>query len=240
MTTLETPTQTEAQDLLRQFVDLHNRTLQKGRIAFDNRLSAVERGDDVMSEEAFYRLEEWAAIFDELERKAKRDIEDLASGIPIIEDMAHLKGVGLYSAAKVVAMVDIRRARHISSLWRYAGYGVNDKGERDRLEKGVPAVFNHRLKTTCYLIAQGFMRATSPYRDIYDEAKVYYLDTRGWAKGHAHNAALRKMIKVFLAHTWEHWRLLEGLPLNGGLYVIEKLGHKHKLERTDFGWPEIE
>ena len=96
--------------------------------------------------------------------------------------------------------------------------------------------YNSRLKTTLYLVATSFMRCGSPYRKIYDEAREADAKSEHPLKdGHAHNRALRKMIKVWLSHLWEHWRKMEGLPVRE-IYVIEKLGHTHYTKPEDFGW----
>lgn len=42
--------------------------------------------------------------------------------------------------------------------------------------------------------------------------------------GHIDTMAKRKAVKRFLAHLWEKWRTLEGLPIRAP-YVAEKLGH---------------
>lgn len=53
--------------------------------------------------------------------------------------------------------------------------------------------------------------------------------------GHRHGAAIRKMMKHFLADLWKVWRTLEGLdtPL---LYPEAKLGHKGIVQPKERGW----
>jgi hypothetical protein len=221
---------------LRALVDLRDRTLQKSRIAFGLRVGAIERGaDQSKSSELFGK---WEERFAELEKEADEDIKDLVTGMPIIDAMVAVKGVGYLLAAKVVAMIDIERADTVSALWRYAGYGVND-GEREKPVKGEKLHYNIRLKTTCYLIGSSFLRSNSPYRQVYDDAKVFYEANRpDWTKAHRHQAAMRKMIKLWLSHTWQVWRKLEGLPTRE-LYVQEKLGHQHIRQPQEFGWPQV-
>jgi hypothetical protein len=153
--------------------------------------------------------------------------------------MHEIKGIGPMLAAKVIAMVDIHRADTVSALWRYAGYGVVD-GERERPTKGERLHYNKRLKIALRQIGVSFMKCDSPYRRVYDAARDYYDANRPeWTPGHLHNAAMRKMIKVFLSHLWERWRVLEGRPTRA-LYVQEKLGHNHVYRAADFGWPELD
>ena len=59
---------------------------------------------------------------------------------------------------------------------------------------------------------------------------------KGWKTLHIHLAAMRKMEKLFLAHLWERWRLLEGLPIRVP-YVQEVLGHTNIRRPNEFGWP---
>lgn len=224
---------------LRTLVDLRDRTLQKSRVAFGNRVSAVERGADETDGEAQEIIERWKERFNQLERDADRDIAALAEGEPIIERLVALRGVGYLLAAKVVALIDIERADTVSALWRYAGYGVNGDGQRERPVKGEKLHYNARLKTTLYLVATSFLRSGSPYRSVYDNSKEYYtLNRPDWTPGHCHQAAMRKMIKVFLSHLWLEWRTLEGLPTRD-LYVMEYGGHTSYIAPQEFGWPIV-
>lgn len=108
---------------------------------------------------------------------------------------------------------------------------------RDRPVEKFLLSYNKRLKTTLYLIAGSFMKCGSPYREIYDRAKVHYQQNTDWTKGHIHRAATRKMIKIFLSHLWERWRLLEDLPIRRA-YVLEQLGHTTEFLPEEFGWDE--
>ena len=138
-------------------------------------------------------------------------------------------------AAKVVCMIDIEKAGTVSALWKFAGYGVTN-GKRDKPEKGKKLPYCARLKTACYLVGSSFLKSNSPYREIYDSTKAYYETNREeWPKGQRHNAAMRKMIKVWLQHLWVIWRNMEGLPTSGP-YVMDKLRHEHYLPPEDFGW----
>lgn len=221
---------------IRPIVDLRDRTLQKSRIAFTNRIAAVEQGRDEMDEASLAMLEKWQERFDALEKEADQDIADLVGDEPIVEQLIRIKGIGRLLAAKLVCSIDITKADTVSALWRYAGYGVNGDGQRERPTKGERLHYNVRLKTTCYLVAVSFLRANSPYRTVYDQARAYYLENRPeWTKAHQHQASLRKMIKVFLSHLWVVWRTMEGLE-TGQPYIIGKGSHTHYLHPNQFGW----
>lgn len=221
--------------IVRSLVDLRDMTIQKSRKGFGNRVLAVEQGRDKMDEQQLELVKRWFDRFDSLENDIDREIRALVKDDRVIESMVSVKGVGLMLAAKVASMIDIDRAPTVSALWRYAGYAVID-GEREKMTKGEPAHYNRRLKTTCYLVGTSFLKSNSPYRKIYDAARDYYASNRpDWTKAHQHNAAMRKMIKVWLAHLWEVWRTLEGKPVRN-LYVNEQLGHEHYYSPQEYGW----
>lgn len=217
--------------LVRALVDLRDRTIQKSRIQFSNRISAIERGSDNGTYKPY--IEKWKNRFQELENEITESLRDFADDFPIVERMIKVKGVGEVLALKVVAMIDIGRANTISALWRYAGYGVVDN-KAEKAIKGEKLHYNKRLKATCYLIAQSFLRSNSPYRRIYDEARAEY-ERRGWTKAHQHKAAMRKMIKIWLAHLWLVWRQLEGLPIRDP-YIAADPHHKI-ITPAEMGWP---
>jgi hypothetical protein len=221
---------------LRILVDLYDRTIQKNRIAFGNRAAAIKRGDDQANADQLATIERWALRFTELEKDVLADIRELSKDMPIIDELVQLKGISFLLASKITCMIDIQRADTVSSLWRYAGYGVAEDGKRDRPIDGVKLVYNKRLKTTCYIVASQFLKANSPYRKVYDDAREFYgLNRLEWTKGHCHLASMRKMTKVWLSHLWERWRTIEGLPVRD-LYVMEKEGHTSYLRADEFGW----
>ena len=70
---------------LKALVDLRDRTLQKSRIAFSNRLSAIERGDDTGDESTVELLHRWLERFETLEGELDSDISHLIDGVLIVE-----------------------------------------------------------------------------------------------------------------------------------------------------------
>jgi hypothetical protein len=223
---------------LRILVDCRGQ-IQKERIAFGNRLFALVGSDGKWGDRGSGVQEEIIAECYELllglERKLDERIAAIVKDHPLYEHLSKIKGVGSLLAAELLAFVDISRAPTVSSLWRYAGYGVTD-GKADRPVAGEKLKYNKRLKKVCYVIAVSFLRARSPYAQIYYEARERYEAERpDWPKARRHLAAMRKMIKVFLAHFWEVARLAEGLPVKRP-YVFDRLGHVHEYRPEDFGW----
>ena len=101
---------------LRALVDLRDRTLQKSRIQFGNRSSAIERGADIADDTTRELVERWNERFAELEAEADKDIAALVKGVRIVEVMTELKGIGSILAAKLISMIDIERADTVSAL----------------------------------------------------------------------------------------------------------------------------
>lgn len=48
-------------------------------------------------------------------------------------------------------------------------------------------------------------------------------------RGHWDNMAMKYACKIFLTHTWEQWRMIEGLPVRQP-YALAKLGHTTYIE----------
>jgi hypothetical protein len=222
---------------LKAMVDLRDRTLQKSRIAFNNRLVAISNHKDTADTRTIRMFIAWRDRFAELEREADAQIIEMIEDYPMIDELVKIKGIGKILAAKLVSAIDIRKDDTVSALWRYAGYAVID-GEIERKIKGERLHYNQALKKNLYLVAGCFMKSKSPYCQIYYSAKEYYKANRSdWKKMQIHRAATRRMIKIFLSHLWEFWREYEGLEIRTP-YVQERLGHNHKFNKEDFGWPK--
>lgn len=140
----------------------------------------------------------------------EKRIAKLVRSMPIYKAL-DIKGIGDLALAKIIGELgDLsaytgRRRKH--AMWKRAGLGVIE-GERQRLVAG-----NKDLATLhgysparravfwviadCLFRAQGRDENAGPYRKVYDQRKEYEL-TRVDSKGHAHNRALRYMMKKAL------------------------------------------
>lgn len=229
------------ESLLRALSDLRQRQIQKTRIAFGNRLSALDRGvDNAAGSMQREIVERWMLRFEELEKELNQDLKSVVMDHPMYDQVVAIKGIGNVLAARLLAPIDIERADTVSSLWCYV-YGKVEDGKREYQRKGVRRSYNKALKSTVWLICEQFLRQDgSPYQKVYYDAKTYYQENRSdWTPMRIHRAAMRKMGKTFLAHLWERWRVIEGLPIRR-LYVQEKLGHNHISHPEDFGWLSLE
>lgn len=228
---------------LRILVDSYE-SIQRVRIGMGLRVGAVQRGTDD-AETDFYS--QWESNLKEIEEGISARMGEVLKGHPAWEWLSAVKGIGPTLGGKILGLIeDISVPDTVSKLWRFAGYAVIN-GERERPAKGEKLHYNLRLKTALHLAGEAFLRAGSPYRQFYDSKKAEYqarplmgpsqcpfdqvhkgggkiIKCSNNGKGHIHNAAMRKMIKVFLQHLWQKWREAEGLPTRE-IYVKEKLGH---------------
>lgn len=101
---------------------------------------------------------------------------------------------------------------------------------------GYMSNWNDKFKVLCWKIGQSFEKQGTKsgyyniYRSIKEEEKRKHpekikTDSRTkYNDGHIRNMALRKTIKIFLAHLWVTWRKIEHLPITDP-YVGKILNH---------------
>lgn len=224
-------------ETIRALVDLRDKQIQKARIQFSNRLSAIDRGDDPSNADQREVVERWLNNFDVLEQELNKDIARAVKRFDIYDYVTAVHGIGPGLAAKLVSMINIERSDTVSQLWRYAGYAVID-GEAEKKKKGEKMKYNARLKTVVFQIGSSFLKTGSPYADVYYQNKEYYEANRDWTPLHCHLASMRKMGKLFLSHLWVVWRTIEGLDTREP-YAHDKMGHSTLYMPQDFGWPDF-
>jgi len=154
-----------------------------------------------------------------LEAQYKEIIESWASGYKVYEWLDSIRGIGSVLGGGLLATFDVRKTKHISSFWAYAGLGVVD-GHAPKRTRGEKLNYSTQARTLCWKVADSFIKQrTHIYRDIYDitkaeeTAKLKDSGEKGW-KQHADLRARRKMVKAFLADFWVAWRKSEGLPVD--------------------------
>lgn len=207
----------------------HFYRIQNHRIAFGNQIRALKA-----SKLSINPLEEYFATLHTVEKDMEKYIKNSLKDEVIWTDfLKKTKGIGGLLAAGLVNLVNIKKARHISSLWKFAGLDVVD-GKAPRLKKGQKTTWNPLMRQLCWKIAKSFLMTKSPYRKFYDERKKHEeLSNKERKKGekltkiHIHNRCMRFMIKRFLSDFWIAWRELEGLEVSLP-YSVAKLGHKYQ------------
>lgn len=157
---------------------------------------------------------------------------------PVWDWLTSIRGLASGSlAAQLVAQIDdIAKFDTVSKLWRFAGWAVID-GQIDRCQRGEKSPYNRRLKSTCWLIVDQFIKQNTPYyRELYDDYKAKQRQEHPekikvdgkwlYNDGHLHNRAIRYTAKRFLAHLWLVWRASDGLPISEP-WIAAHGGHTH-------------
>ena len=129
---------------------------------------------------------------------------------PMYRYLKGVKGIGPILGGALVALIDIEKAQHASSVWKYAGLAPGQKRT-----KGQKIDYNPSLKVACWKIGEAFVKTKGTYRGIYDTSKLYYQHKYPeYTKGHIHAMSKRRAVKLFLSDFWAAWREHEGLPVS--------------------------
>jgi len=172
---------------------------------------------------------------------------DLAGKLPELDE----KGTPKKDKKGNPILTDIDKARHASSLWKYAGL---DKPSHERYKKGEKGGGNKALRCILWNMAESQVKCGGAYREVYDRAKarlsvsekvVKSRNTEGiliecaWKDTkpcHRAGAGLRLIMKHFLADWWYVGRTLLGLEV-GPLYPEAVLGGNHRtIMPAERGW----
>lgn len=129
--------------------------------------------------------------------------------LPIWTDWAKdVRGLGELSVAGLLgeAKWSFGQFKSVSALWKRMGLAVFD-GKRQRLVPGEEAIlhgYDPERRAFGYVVSTNLMRSQKDgdkYRTIYDVRKAYEL-AREMPKAHAHNRAVRYMLKELLKDAW--------------------------------------
>lgn len=220
--------------------------------SLNNRLLAAKRRTDVMDTVTEKWIKEQGKEVASQLTKQDRRIAKYIKGLnmPIVKAALSIRGLGAMTVAYLIVYIDITKARYASSLWSYVGF---DKPSYERYTKGESGGGNKTLRTVLYTMADSMIKTRAIYRDVYDNEKLKLessmkvtksRNTQGklidciWSQTkpcHRHGAAMRKMMKHFLADFWYVWRTLEGLE-TPCLYPEAKLGHTGIVKPEERGW----
>jgi hypothetical protein len=231
------------------------RQVMKLVMKIQNQLLAYARGVDIANastnEFLQNQLDMVKAELKSREKNIEKEIKAYAKESDLVRATIGVKGTGPITVANLIAYIDIEKARHASSLWSYAGL---HKASHERYTKGESGGGNKTLRTALYVWAGVQIKQGGAYREIYDREKARLevsekitksRNTQGkliecaWKdtkKSHRHGAAIRKMIKSFLADYWFVARECYKLPTDA-LYAESMLGMNHKtVSPRERGW----
>lgn len=187
---------------------------QEHRIAMENQVRALkEAGEETNPLEDYYER------FHGIEKDISKYLASAIKDHLMWKWLKSVKGIGPILASALLSTIDIRKADHASSVWKYAGLAPGQKRE-----KGKKIDYNPFLKTVCWKIGESFVKSRGEYRKVYDTSKTYYQQKfpaekkEGkrtlYTKGHIHAMAKRRAVKLFLSHFWAKWREAEGLSVS--------------------------
>jgi len=239
---------------LKALVD-DRKQVMKTYMKINNQLLAYQRKTDILNEQTVTFLEEERQrvkkVLDDRDKKLKRAVREYAELDSLAKSALQVKGVGEVTVAYCLVYIDLEKARHASSLWKYAGLHTSS---HERFTKGKSSGGNKNLRTILYTMADSQVKSKGAYRGVYDRAKakkersvalVKSRNTKGqliecsWKDvkpSHRHGHGLRIVMKNFLADWWWVGRTLKGLPTDS-LYAesVLKSGHK-TIEPKKRGW----
>lgn len=244
---------------LKIMIDGRNQ-LQKTLNGINNRILAMKRGTDDLDESTVIMLGEQLDLAKNHKNEVDRRVNKFVRGMdnPLAQAALQLKGIGEITVAYCLSYIDLTKARHASSLWAYAGLhkSATDryKKEIDREGKEKINPGNKTLRTALYNMAESQKKLRGPYREVYDRVKerlsvsdkiIRSNNTQGkeiecvWKDVkpcHREGAALRAIMKHFLADYWFVGRTLLGLPTDP-LYAEAILQGGHKtIAPEERGW----
>lgn len=204
--------------LIRQFY-----RIQEHRIAFGAQIRALKEGKLPTDP-----LEDYFLRLSEMEKEIGKLLQDSVKDEEVwLYFLKKIRGIGPIISAGLINLIDIKKARHISSLWKFAGLDVVN-GKAPRFQKGQKATWNPLMRNLCWKIGKSFLMSNSPYRKFYDERKRFENRKHSELKKfHIEARARRFMVKRFLSDLWLFWRDLKGLPISLP-YACDKLGHKYQ------------
>lgn len=213
--------------------------LQRHRVALQLRIYAIDNGRMTASHNARTIFEDYMQDIGKLEKKISRDLKRFRKEYPLFNVLCSVDGISDVLAARLLSEVkNPLRFPTISKLWRYAGYAVIN-GKRERLVHKEKSHYSTKLKTTCYLISNSFIkRKENPYRKFYEKYKQYYSENRDWNKLHIHLASIRKVSKLFLWHFFQSAYRLEGKPVPLSYIPLDKPINYHSTLTLseEYGW----
>lgn len=246
----------EMMDKLKSLVD-HRGQLLKLRNKINNQMLAFQRGTDVDAAETVGMLKEESERFSKMEKKAEGAIKkhvkamDLAGDL-LVRSAFGVRGLGEVTLASMMVYIDISKARHPSSLWKYAGYHC---ASHERYKKNEAGGGNKTLRCALFNFADSQIKTKGAYRQVYDNVKsrlevsekrtmtkvagkvgAHEVMWKDASKGHRDGAARRAMAKHLLADYWYVARTIAGLDTNP-TYAEAQLGMSHKtIDPEARGW----
>lgn len=219
----------------------------------NNQLLALKRRIDQMNP----KMIEWLIDLKNTVGNKLKEIDKLltktikSTNDSLIISALGVRGIGPVTIAYCLVYIDLEKAYHASSLWKYTGLHC---ASHERYTKGESSGGNKNLRTILYTMSESQVKGRGAYRKVYDERKTRLENSNKITKSrntqgqliecawkdtkpcHRHGAGLRVIMKHFLADYWYVGRTLLGLEV-GPLYPEAILGGSHRtIMPEERGW----
>lgn len=191
---IRTPEEEELKEML------DNRTqILKIVMKISNQLDAYERLTDHLNKDTIEFLNNSLLPakkkLEEVDKKVKAKIKEMAKTNPLIKAAINIKGLGEITIAYLVIYVDLVKARRASCVWSYAGLAVpsherydkkkaiadgtapplvirkKKNGENAKQNTTKTNAGSMKLRTALYNFASSQIKSRGAYRYIYDNTK---------------------------------------------------------------------
>lgn len=245
-------------EALKNIIDDREQVI-KLRNKINNQILAYRRQTDQLGVKTLNWLEEQSKSIEKLlhdkDKILKNEMKNHKDN-PIVKSSEKVKGLGFITLAYCLVYIDIEKAKHASSVWSYTGLHTPNHDRYKKQDNGKYNPGNKTLRCVLWNMANSQMKCKGSYRYIYDRVKTRlsisekevltgiagqtgrvlkkWKDTK---PGHRHSAALRAVMKHFLADYWYVARTIAGLETNP-LYaeaILGKEGHK-TIAPEERGW----
>ena len=143
--------------------------IEKLRVASEVRQSHLVRQNkqDPETDELHQRLSDLEGYID-------GRVADLIKSHPAYPWFSRVKGVGGENIGKVIAPIDIERAKTISALWKFTGFSVENGTAPRRVKGGGKLAYNSQLRSMCWRLASSLKRVKGSFYDYYTKEKEKY------------------------------------------------------------------
>jgi len=102
-------------------------------------------------------------------------VSDLIKSHPAYPWFSRIMGVGGENIGKVIAPIDIEKAKTISALWKFAGFAPDKEGKAMRRVKGGGKLeYNSQLRSMCWRLASSLKRVKGSFYEYYISEKGKY------------------------------------------------------------------
>jgi len=162
--------------------------VEKLRVAQENRIRQVTRAPDVPDADGICRgfglletdpvvttLQVSVSLLEEAEKLLVKDLSDAMKRHPLGPWVMSQRGVGLKTAARLLAATGDpywhraeNRPRTVGELWAYCGYRPGQ-----RRVKGQQSNWSADARKRSWLMVQAIIKAGGPWKELWDERREY-------------------------------------------------------------------